>query len=162
MINQFLNNPKSLIYILAIFIAIVIILIVLIIGLNLKIKKLMRGKNGKSLEESFISMQNDINKLFKSKEGIEDYLRTAEKRISTSIRGFDSVTFDAFSGMASGGKSFATAFINEKGNGIIISCLNARDHIRIFSKKIINFKSDIELSAEEQSALTKAKKSCNL
>jgi hypothetical protein len=159
---EFLNNPQNLLYILAGFSLIVIILITLVIRLNIKTKKLMAGKDGKSLEQGFIYMQKEIADLQNSKEEIEKYLQQVEKRLSTSIRGFDNITFDAFSGMASGGKSFATAFINEKGDGIIISCLNARDHIRIFSKKVTAGKTEIELSKEEQDALTKARQSCNL
>lgn len=160
--NEILNNPQYLLYILTGFTLIIIILLIITIRLSIKTNKLTRGKNGASLETSFLSMQKDIEKLYKSKKDIEEYLTQAEKRISTSIRGFENVTFDAFSGMASGGKSFATAFINEKGDGIIISCLNARDHMRIFSKKINSFKCELELTEEEQSALTKARKSCSL
>lgn len=161
-LNEIVNNPQYLFYILLGLILITIILIVQTIRLSIKTKKLMRGKNGNSLEDSFNLMEKDISKLFETKKEIEGYLKIVEHRLSTSLRGFENVSFDAFKGMASGGKSFSTAFINEKGNGIIISCLNARDHIRFFSKKINNFKSDIELSEEEQDALTKAQKSCSL
>lgn len=161
-LNEFLNNPQNLLYILSAFTVILIVLLALVIRLSIKTKKLMRGKGGSSLEDSFNSMNEDIKELFKSRKEIENYLKMVEKRLSTSIRGFDNITFDAFSGMASGGKSFATAFINEKGDGIIISCLNARDHIRFFSKKITEYKSEIELTEEETAALTKAKESCSL
>jgi len=107
-------------------------------------------------------MQKEIFELQNSRKSIEDYLKKVEKRLGTSIRGFENVTFDAFSGMASGGKSFSTAFVNEKKDGIIISCLNARDHIRIFSKKVTNGKTEVELSEEENLALTKAIESCSL
>jgi len=160
--KDFLSNPQNLLYILSGFSLILILLLILIVRIQIKTKKLMCGKSGRSLEQSFISMQKEISNLQSSKDDIENYLKKVEKRLSTSIRGFDNTTFDAFSGMASGGKSFATAFINEKGDGIIISCLNSRDHMRIFSKKITNLKSDLELSEEEQLALTKAKESCSL
>jgi len=160
--NEFLSNPQNLVYILSGFSLILILLLILVIRVQIKTKKLMGGKSGRSLEQSFISMQKEISDLQNSKGDIENYLKKVEKRLSTSIRGFDNVTFDAFSGMASGGKSFATTFVNEKGDGIIISCLNARDHMRIFSKKIKNFKSDVELTEEESASLTKAKESCSL
>ncbi len=158
----FIENSQNLFYILLVLIMLIIILLILIIRLSIKTKKLLRGKNAKSLEDSFIKTQDDLNNLQRSENEIKKYLKSVEKRLKTSLRGFDSVDFDAFSGMASGGKSFATAFINENGDGIILSCLNARDHIRIFSKKIKNFQSEIKLSDEEQSALTKAKESCSL
>lgn len=160
--NEFLANPQNLLYILSAFGLIIIVLILLVIRLSIKTKKLMRGKNGKSLEQSFMLMQREISDLQNSKKEIENYLKNVEKRVGTSIRGFENVTFDAFSGMASGGKSFSTAFVNEQKDGIIISCLNARDHIRIFSKKVTNGKTEIELSEEESRALTKAVESCSL
>lgn len=160
--NELLNNPQNLLYILSAFSVIIIVLLILVIRLNIKTKKLMAGKNGRSLEQAFIYMQKELSDLQNSKEEIEKYLQQVEKRLSTSIRGFENIPFDAFSGMASGGKSFATAFINEKGDGIIISCLNARDHIRFFSKKVTKGKTEIELSSEEEKALTKARQSCNL
>jgi|AntRauTorckE6833_2_1112554.scaffolds.fasta_scaffold00621_19 hypothetical protein len=160
--NEFLTNPQNLLYILSAFGLIIIVLTLLVIRLSIKTKKLMGGKNGRSLEQSFMSMQKKINNLQNSKVEIENYLKKVEKRLSTSIRGFDNVTFDAFNGMASGGKSFSTAFVNEQKDGVIISCLNARDHIRIFSKKVTNGKTDVELSEEEGQALTKAIESCNL
>jgi hypothetical protein len=160
--NEFLSNPQNLLYILSGFLLIIIVLLILIIRIQIKTKKLMRGKGGRSLEQSFISMQKEISDLQNSKEKTENYLKKAEQRLSTSIRGFGNVSFDAFKGMASGGKSFATAFINETGDGIIISCLNSRDNMRVFSKKITNLRSEVELSEEEHSALTKAKESCSL
>ncbi|NCS98561.1 DUF4446 family protein [Candidatus Parcubacteria bacterium] len=160
--NEFLTNPQNLFYILSVFGLIIIVLILIVIRLSIKTKKLMSGKNGRSLEQSFMSMQKEIFELQNSRKSIEDYLKKVEKRLGTSIRGFENVTFDAFSGMASGGKSFSTAFVNEKKDGIIISCLNARDHIRIFSKKVTNGKTEVELSEEENLALTKAIESCSL
>jgi len=160
--NEFLTNPQNLFYILSVFGLIIIVLILIVIRLSIKTKKLMSGKNGRSLEQSFMSMQKEIFELQNSRKSIEDYLKKVEKRLGTSIRGFENVTFDAFSGMASGGKSFSTAFVNEKKDGIIISCLNARDHIRIFSKKVTNGKTEVELSEEENLVLTKAIESCSL
>ena len=109
--NEFLTNPQNLFYILSVFGLIIIVLILIVIRLSIKTKKLMSGKNGRSLEQSFMSMQKEIFELQNSRKSIEDYLKKVEKRLGTSIRGFENVTFDAFSGMASGGKSFSTAFL---------------------------------------------------
>jgi hypothetical protein len=132
------------------------------IRLEIRIKKLMRGKNGRSLEDSFLSMDKDIVEYKNFRKELEKYLKRVEGRVATSVRGVETINFSAFAGLESGGKSFATALLNEKGDGVIISSLNARDKLSIFTKKITNKKPDVELSEEEQEALTKALKSCNL
>jgi hypothetical protein len=149
-------------YILAILLVLVIVLLIWNIRLEIKTKKLMRGKSGQSLEGSFTSMQNDIKSIEDFREEMRKYLTKVEKRLSTTIRGCENVTFNAFSGLESGGKSFATALLNEKGDGVIISSLHARERVSIFSKSVKNFKPDVELSEEEEVALTNARKSCNL
>lgn len=142
----------------------VLILISLILNINLalRIKKLMRGKNGSSLEKSFLAMNEDIEELQKFRFEIEKYLKNVDNRLSKSIRGIEAINYNAFSGAESGGKSFAIALINEKGDGIVLSSLHSRDRVNLFSKKITGHKSDIELTEEEKLALTKAKESCNL
>jgi hypothetical protein len=139
-----------------------IVVLIWNIRLEIRIKRLMGGKNGKSLEGSFKSMHNDILDIQNFRDDMEKYLTLVEKRLKRSVQGVSNLNFNAFSGAESGAKSFATAFINENGDGIIISSLNARDRLSIFTKNVTSWKSNLELSEEEQSALTKAKKSCSL
>lgn len=155
------NNDIAL-YLIIAFIVLIILLVVWVIRLEIRIKRLMRGKSGFSLESSFIDMQKDIHGFEKFKNDLEKYLKTVEKRVSKSIQGFHNLNFNAFTGNESGGKSFATAFLNEKGDGIILSTIHARDRVNIFAKQIKNFNSDVALSEEESSSLTKAKEYCNL
>ncbi len=130
--------------------------------LEVKIKNLVRGKDGKSLEDSFVHMAKDIEQHKKFRLELERYLKKLEKRVSTSVRGVETINFNAFPGAESGGKSFATAILNEQGNGIIISSLQSRNRLSIFTKNISNGESEFELSSEEEAALTKALKSCSL
>lgn len=139
-----------------------IVILIWNIRLEIRIKRLMSGKNGKSLEGSFKSMHKDILDIQNFRDDMEKYLTLVEKRLKRSVQGVSNLNFNAFSGAESGAKSFATAFINENGDGIIISSLNARDRLSIFTKNVTSWKSNLELSEEEQSALTKAKKSCSL
>ena len=155
-------NIENIIYLVLGLSTVILILLIWNIRLELKTRKLMRGKNGRSLEDSFLSMQSELDAFGESKKEIEKYLSNVESRLSTSIRGFHNHSFSAFSGIDSGGKSFATAFLNEKGDGIIISSLQARDHVSIFTKQVTNYKTEVNLSEEEQLALTEAKKSCSV
>lgn len=153
---------ENIIYIIAALILLIVVLLVWNIRLELKTKKLMCGKNGRSLEEAFLSMQKDLKEVDSAEKEVEKYLKVVEKRLSTTLRGFSNVSFNAFKGMDSGGKSFATTFLNENGDGIILSSLQARDRVSIFTKQVRNYKADIDLSDEEQESLTKAKESCSL
>ena len=49
------------------------------------------------------------------------------------------------------------AFLNDEGDGVIMSSLYARDRMSIFAKPIKKGKSEFELSAEEKEVLDKAK-----
>jgi hypothetical protein len=83
-----------------------------------------------------------------------------DKKLKKTISGLETVRFNPFKGTGSGGnQSFATAFLNREGNGVIVSSLYSRDHVSIFSKPIKNMTSEYELTTEEKSALQKAKES---
>jgi hypothetical protein len=49
------------------------------------------------------------------------------------------------------------SFLNDEGDGVIISSLYARDRMSIFAKPIKGGKSEFELSTEEQEVLQKSK-----
>ncbi len=139
-----------------------IILLILHINLEMRMRKIMRGKSARDLEDLFIKMNEDFSeyKIFKSE--LEKYLSLIEQRIQSSIRGVEAINFNAFSGTESGGKSFAIAIVDENKNGIIISSLQSRERLSVFTKNIKNGKCEQELSLEENAALTKAQKSCSL
>lgn len=140
-----------------------VLLILWIVRLELKVRKLTAGKDGKSLEDSITLIKKGWDLERKFKEEMQQYLLTVEKRISRSIRGFDTVRFNAFQGTSSGGnQSFATCYLNEKGDGVIISSLNAHERVSIFSKPVKAFASEQSLTPEEQQALERAKASLKL
>lgn len=135
-----------------------IILIAIIIRLEIRMKKLMSGKNANSLEESFNSMQGDISNLHKFENDMKNYLTDVEKRLRRSVQAVETIRYNPFKGTGSGGnQSFATGLISEDGNGVVISSLYSREHISIFSKPIKSHKSEFELTEEELEVLKKAK-----
>ena len=138
-------------------------LLVLVIHLELRVHRLLAGKNCKSLEDSILHIKNGLVEQEKFQKEMEKYLTVVEKRISRTVRGVETIRFNAFKGIGSGGNmSFATAYVTEKGDGVVISTLNARDRMGIFAKPLKAFKSEFELSPEEAEAVEKAKKSLAL
>ncbi len=148
-------DPIYLIYALG---AVLIFLVVWIMQLEKKLKNFTRGKNGKSLEESMVMLKSGQDDLIDFRKDMEQYLTEVEKRLRRSTQSIETIRFNPFKGSGAGGnQSFATAFLDENGDGLILSSLYARDRVSIFSKQIKNFKSEIELSEEEKKVIENAK-----
>ena len=143
-----------------ILLAAVLILIGLVIHLNMKLKRFLIGSSSKNLDESMVSMCNSIKEFENFKIELEKYLTTVEKRLKKSVQAIQTIRFNPFKGTGSGGnQSFATAFLNEENDGVVISSLYSREHVSVYSKPIKNGVSEYELSGEEKEAVAEAKKS---
>jgi hypothetical protein len=136
---------------------IVVVLVIWIIFLQVKLNRFLKGKNAKTLEDSFISIQESADKQVIINKEIAKEIDRINGRLQTSIRGFETIRFNAFEGTGSGGnQSFAIALMNEENNGMILSSLYSRDRFSAFAKPIKNGKSEFELTKEEAQALLKA------
>ena len=123
-----------------------------------KMKKILRGKNGSCIDDSISSMDKDIKALAHFQKESEAYLENVEKRLRRSVQGLETLRFNAFKGTGEGGnQSFATALLNEEGDGVVISSLYSRDRMSVFSKPVSHFVSKYELSDEENGVLDQAK-----
>lgn len=138
--------------------AIIVILILLVIQFQVRFRKLLRGHRAETIEDSLKLIEHDLKNLKNFKKETVAYLEDVEKRVGQSIQGVGTVRFNPFRGNGEGGnQSFATSFISEKGDGVVISSLYSRDHVSIFSKPLKEFKSEYELSGEEKDSLAKAR-----
>lgn len=142
----------------AILLVAILVLIGMIVHLNTKLKKFLVGTKAENLNHSIESMDNSIKGLVTFKTEVENYLTTVESRLKKSVQAVNTVRFNPFKGTtgSGGNQSFATAFLNEKGDGVVISSLYARDHVSLFAKPVKNGGSEYELSDEEKQAITEA------
>jgi len=144
------------IYVLGALALIIIALFAWIIWLQNKLGKLLAGKS-KNLDESIGLLQREIIDLKKFKITAEQNFITTDKRLKKTISGVETIRFNPFKGAGIGGnQSFATAFINEEKNGVVISSMYSRDHVSVFSKPIKNMTSEFELTQEEKDAVKNA------
>lgn len=139
-----------------------IVLLILAFGLlwreHRRINRLLRGKNTMSIEESIIELAKELDTLTDFKEESEKYLELVEKRLRKSTQSIETRRFNPFKGTGSGGnQSFACAFMNENGDGLILSSLYSSDRMSVFAKPVEKFVSTFELTEEEQNALDSAK-----
>lgn len=160
---MFTISQDAVIYIIVGLLVVISGLIIWIVRIESKLKTLTRGQNGFNIESTLKSIEADLNTLFAFKGDIEKYLKTVEMRLRKSIQGLSTVSFKAFQGLDSGGhQSFASAFLDENGNGLIISTLHSRDRVNVFAKEIKQFNASVSLTEEEKKALTQARESCKL
>lgn len=147
------------IVLIVLFIAI-IVLIAIVIKLQSRLNNFLVGSSSSNLDDSIKSINDSIKEFDKFKTELEKYLTTVEKRLKKSVQAVETIRFNPFKGNGSGGnQSFATAFINEESNGVVISSLYSREHVSVYSKPIKNGVSEYELSEEERGAVAEAQKS---
>ncbi len=139
-----------------------IISIIWVWRLEIRMRRLLRGKNAKTLEDSILSILKELKDLKQFTIDMESYLTTVENRVKKSIQGVETVRFNPFKGTGSGGNnSFSTAFINQKGDGVVLTSMYARDRISMFAKPVKAFASEFELTDEEKESVEKTKQSLN-
>jgi hypothetical protein len=142
--------------------ALILIGLVLLVGiallrLELKVRRLTRGADGKSLETAIGGLGQAIIDLKKFEEESKGYFKNVEKRIRRSSQSVSTVRFNAWKGDGLGGnQSFATAIVDENGDGVVISSLYSRERVSVFSKALSKFQSQIDLSEEETEAVAQA------
>lgn len=121
-----------------------------------RLKRFFLGKKAKDLEDTIITLENDIAKLNRAKENIEKEITVINAKLKKSIRGLETVRFNPFPDQGSN-QSFAIGLLNEEGDGVVFSSLYSRERMSVFAKPIKNGKSEYELTVEEKEALEKAK-----
>jgi len=142
-----------LIYILG---GLVIFVLFWMITVENRLKKFFAGKKAESLEGLMIDISDKVDNLKETQEHINKHLVIVDKRLDKSIRRVETIRFNPFVDAGSN-QSFAMSFLNDEGDGVIISSLYARDRMSIFAKPITAGKSEFELTTEEKVVLKKSK-----
>jgi hypothetical protein len=136
-----------------------VVLLILVIVMWLKLKRFLVNVDSKSIADSLGSVTNDLGELKDFRGDLEKYLTGVEKRLRKSVRSVHTVRFNPWTGTGEGGaQSFATAFLDEDSDGVVISSLYARDHVSVFGKPLKKGVSEHELSDEERKAVEEARK----
>ncbi len=128
------------------------------IALKIRFRRLALGKNG-SIDESIAELARDSKEIKAFRAELERYLKLAEGRLRGSVQGIGVVRFNPFTSGQGGNQSFAAAFLDERGNGVVFSTLYSRDRVGVYAKPVENGASSFELTGEEKEAVSKAKES---
>jgi hypothetical protein len=133
---------------------VVIVLIGWIIRLEIRIHRLTQGGNGKSLEGVIASHTSRIATLEEHGGTTDRIVAEMNGRLKKSVQEVRTIRFDPFEGTAGSGKqSFATALLNEEGDGVVLSSLYTREKVSVFAKPVEKKSSQYELTKEEKEAI---------
>lgn len=136
--------------------ALVIILFFHSLFLHLRIRRFISGANGASLEGTVMDIKKRVGALEKNARETHGALLDLNTRVERSVQGVSVERFDPFQG-SGGQQSFSVAFLNEHGDGAVVSGLHVRDGVRVYAKEVKKFSSERELSEEEVRAIKKAR-----
>ena len=115
----------------------------------------MRGKDGKTLEDSMKERFAEVDAVLKVTKQNRQDIRDISKKLANNYQKLGIIKYDAFNEM--GGKlSFAIAMLIENNNGWIMNAMHSREGCYTYVKEIVNGESVVELSEEEAEALDKA------
>ncbi len=137
-------------------------LFVLYTNLSLKYNRLknsyntfMKGKDGKTLEESMMERFAEVEAILKITKQNRIDIREINKKMENDYKKVGIVKYDAFNEM--GGKlSFALAMLDGNNSGWIINAMHSREGCYTYVKEILKGESFVELAEEEAEALDKA------
>ncbi len=140
----------------------VVILFVLFANVTVKYNRLrssymsfMRGRDGKSLEQSLQEEFAEMESFIKVTRQNRQDIQKISKRLAGNYQRMGIVKYDAFNEM--GGKlSFALAMLDANNNGWIINAMHSREGCYTYVKEIVKGESYVELAEEEAEALDKA------
>lgn len=149
-------------FILIFLLALIVVLFVLYVNVTMKYNRLknsyatfMKGKDGKTLEESMRERFAEVESVLKITKQNRIDIKEINKRMETNYQKVGIVKYDAFNEM--GGKlSFALAMLDGNNSGWVINAMHSREGCYTYVKEILKGESYVELAEEEAEALDKA------
>lgn len=155
-----LNFDPGILVILSIILAVAAIILVIMLflkqsRLETNYKIFMKGKNGKTLEETFKSKFEDIELVREQTDLLHKRMMYVEKSLNKSYQKCGVVKYDAFKELG-GQLSFAYALLNDSNTGFVINCIHSREGSYTYIKDIVRGECELPLSDEEAEAVKTA------
>ncbi len=156
-----LTGPHAGVYALILLIVVVVLIVFLVRtirrlnALTEQYDAFMRGKNGQSLENILLERIKQVDRVAASEAANKKQIQIMMDHYDNTYQKVGLVKYDAFNEM--GGKlSFSLALLNRLNNGFILNAMHSREGCFTYIKEIVNGKSVIILSEEEDEALQMA------
>lgn len=141
-----------------VFAGVITLLILWVIRLEVKIKNTPSIKNNQNISNQISVLQKNVADLDEFKQKTNNNFESIDIELKKTIKGIETLRFNPFKGAGIGGnQSFATALIDDNGDGVIISSLYSRDRVSVFAKPVKSWFCEHELSGEEKEVLEKVR-----
>lgn len=125
-------------------------------SLQRRLKNLVSGKRI-NLEDTLLESYKRLKELENFRKKTQNDLSVIENKLRKSVRSIKTMRFNPFKGSGEGGnQSFSSAFLNEDGDGVILTALYHRERISVFAKPLNKNESEFELTEEEQKVANQA------
>jgi len=133
--------------------------LILIIYVMTRLRSLLKGGDGKSLENTINKHRSIIEELIDFRNKSVEYFKNIDRRIKEKVSSKQAIRFNPFQdGSVGGNNSFSVALVDEEGNGSVLSSLHTRERTNVFIKPVQSWKSQNDLSEEEKNSLGNNKK----
>jgi hypothetical protein len=102
-----------------------------------------------SMQEAFESLRDYVEETAVRLDG---RLAAAEAELRGAISHRALVRYDAYNEL-SGQQSMSIALLDDERSGIVLSCIHHRDQARVYGKRVLEGRGELELSPEEAEAV---------
>jgi hypothetical protein len=119
---------------------------------------LVRDTHGQNFVEIVGDNIAQVEDLMGAVERLSDLYAQVLRRVAGAVQHVGVVRFDAFRDLG-GLLSFAVAFLDDRGNGLVFSSIYGRSESRTYAKPVVERGSTYELSPEEREAIRLAMQS---
>ena len=136
-----LNFDPGILVILSLILTVVAIVLVIMLvlrqsRLEMNYKIFMKGKNGKTLEDTFKAQFDDIDLVKEQTDLLHKRMMYVEKSLNRSYQKCGVVKYDAFKELG-GQLSFAYALLNDSNTGFVMNCIHSREGSYTYIKDIV-------------------------
>lgn len=111
--------------------------------------------NGQQMDVLLNNYVNKVNELEGNLTECIERINPIELKLKASVDRAELLRFRAFEDVGSD-LSFAIAFLNQEGNGLVLSSIHSREEARMYAKPVIRGQSSYSLSDEEKEVISKA------
>lgn len=109
----------------------------------------------KDFEQILVDQNRSLTLAHRELATLEENLTKLYELNRKNVQKIGFVKFNPFDD-AGGNISFTLALLDARDNGVVISSLHGRDSMRVYSKTVTGGRSDIQLTQEEEQAITQA------
>jgi Protein of unknown function (DUF4446) len=143
--------------------ALALVALILAIVLAVKLRRVRTAQSvvlGASGRDDLVAHASGLQRAFETLHGrveevaerLDARMATTEDRLDGAIAYRSLVRYDAY-GELSGHQSTSMALLDERRNGVVLSCIAHRDNARLYCKQVHDGRGEFELSPEEDEAI---------